>query len=140
MVVPIAALDAWISLYQAICFRVYGIARVSRSRYVVVDRQHLAYLNAIEKLNCMFCGYVNGVFATYVRSRAGPNNIGVRFGMRSAFVPRTSIIVTSSTTAMRKGIGGDSFPCATNCRTSSPAQQSIVNGHHLDESRQDKGR
>ena len=70
MVVPIAALDAWISLYQAICFRVYGIARVSRSRYVVVDRQHLAYLNAIEKLNCMFCGYANGVFA-YVREVAG---------------------------------------------------------------------
>ena len=70
MVVPIAALDVWISLYQAICFRVYGIARVSRSRYVVVDRQHLAYLNAIEKLNCMFCGYANGVFA-YVREVAG---------------------------------------------------------------------
>ena len=70
MVVPIAALDVWISFYQAICFRVYGIARVSRSRYVVVDRQHLAYLNAIEKLNCMFCGYANGVFA-YVREVAG---------------------------------------------------------------------
>jgi hypothetical protein len=70
MVIPIALLDAWISLYQAVCFRAYGIARVRRSRYVVIDRQHLAYLNAIEKLNCVYCGYVNGVIA-YVRDIAG---------------------------------------------------------------------
>ena len=70
LVVPIALLDGWISLYQAICFRVYGIALVRRSSYVVIDRQHLAYLNAIEKLNCLFCGYANGVFA-YVREIAG---------------------------------------------------------------------
>ena len=70
MVIPIALLDGWITLYQAICFRVYGIALVHRSSYVVIDRQHLAYLNAIEKLNCMFCGYANGVFA-YVREIAG---------------------------------------------------------------------
>lgn len=70
MVVPIALLDVWITLYQAICFRVYGIARVRRSAYIVIDRQHLAYLNAIEKLNCVYCGYANGVFA-YVREVAG---------------------------------------------------------------------
>ena len=70
MVVPIAFLDVWITIYQAICFRVYGIARVRRSAYVVIDRQHLAYLNAIEKLNCVYCGYANGVFA-YVREIAG---------------------------------------------------------------------
>jgi hypothetical protein len=70
LVIPIAALDAWISIYQAICFRIYGIARVRRSQYVVIDRQHLAYLNAIERLNCMYCGYANGVFA-YVREVAG---------------------------------------------------------------------
>jgi hypothetical protein len=70
LVVPIALLDAWMSLSQTICFRIYGIARVRRSKYIVIDRQHLAYLNAIEKLNCMYCGYANGVFA-YVREIAG---------------------------------------------------------------------
>jgi len=70
MVVPIALLDLWISLYQAICFRAYGIARVRRSTYIVIDRQHLAYLNSIEKLNCVYCGYANGVFA-YAREIAG---------------------------------------------------------------------
>ena len=66
---PIALIDLWITLYQAICFRMYGIARVRRSAYIVVDRQHLAYLNAIERLNCMYCGYANGVLA-YVREVA----------------------------------------------------------------------
>jgi hypothetical protein len=70
MVVPIGLLDLWITAYQVICFRIYGITRVQRSTYVVIDRQHLAYLNAIEKLNCVYCGYANGVFA-YVREVAG---------------------------------------------------------------------
>ena len=70
MIVPLALLDLWISVYQASCFRLYGIARVPRSAYIVIDRQHLAYLNGIEKLNCMFCGYATGVFA-YAREIAG---------------------------------------------------------------------
>jgi hypothetical protein len=70
LVVPIAMLDLWISTYQAVCFPIYGIGRVRRSTYIVIDRQHLAYLNAIEKVNCMYCGYANGVFA-YVREIAG---------------------------------------------------------------------
>lgn len=69
LIVPIALLDFWISTYQRICFPVYGIARVKRSAYIVIDRHHLGYLNAIEKANCMFCGYANGVFA-YVREIA----------------------------------------------------------------------
>jgi hypothetical protein len=70
LIVPIALLDLWISVYQAICFRAYGIALVRRSTYIVVDRGALAYLNAVEKLNCVYCGYANGVFA-YVREIAG---------------------------------------------------------------------
>jgi hypothetical protein len=70
LIVPVALLDLWVTLYQAICFRAWGIARVRRSAYIVVDRHSLAYLNAVEKLNCVFCGYANGVFA-YVREVAG---------------------------------------------------------------------
>lgn len=69
LIVPVVLLDGWITAYQAVCFRAYGIARVKRSSYIVIDRQHLAYLNAIEKLNCVYCGYANGVFA-YVREVA----------------------------------------------------------------------
>jgi hypothetical protein len=62
-------LDLWVSLYQAICFRVYGIPQVRRRDYLVFDRKSLAYLNAMEKLNCAYCSYANGVIA-YVREVA----------------------------------------------------------------------
>jgi hypothetical protein len=42
MIFPIVLLDLWISAYQGICFPVYGISRVRRSTYIVIDRHHLA--------------------------------------------------------------------------------------------------
>lgn len=70
MILPMVLLDLWVSLYQAICFPAYGIPRVKRSHYVVFDRHHLAYLNLVEKMNCVYCSYGNGVFA-YARAVAG---------------------------------------------------------------------
>jgi len=66
MIIPILILDAWISVYQWICFPLFGVAAVKRRDYIVIDRHRLPYLNGIEKLNCVYCGYANGVFA-YVR-------------------------------------------------------------------------
>lgn len=63
MVVPLAILDLTFTLYQHICFRAYGVARVRRRDYLVNDRHKLAYLNTIEKVNCTYCGYANGVIA-----------------------------------------------------------------------------
>lgn len=69
LIAPFVILDLWVSLYQAICFRVYRIPQVRRSRYVVFDRSGLAYLNLIEKFNCAYCSYGNGVIA-YAREIA----------------------------------------------------------------------
>jgi hypothetical protein len=69
MIVPIALLDLSLTIYQHVCFRAYKIPRVRRSDHVVIDRQHLRYLNGIEVLNCVYCGYGNGVFA-YAREIA----------------------------------------------------------------------
>ena len=60
---PIVLLDFSITVYQHICFRAYGLPRVKRSDYFVYDRAHLAYLNLIEKINCAYCSYGNGVMA-----------------------------------------------------------------------------
>ena len=60
---PMLVLDLFISVYQHICFRAYGIPRVKRSDYFVYDRAHLAYLNWIEKINCAYCSYGNGLMA-----------------------------------------------------------------------------
>ena len=70
LILPLALLDLSVTLYQQICFRVYGIDRVRRSDHVIIDRHHLAYLNGLEKLNCVYCGYANGVIA-YAREIAG---------------------------------------------------------------------
>jgi hypothetical protein len=70
LAVPFLMLDLWVSLYQLICFPIYGIERVRRSDYIAMDRRKLAYLNAIEKANCDYCSYANGVLA-YVREIAG---------------------------------------------------------------------
>ena len=61
LIIPLVLMDLMASLFQLTCFRIYGIPRVRRSDYILVDRQHLAYLNAIEKLNCIYCGYGNGL-------------------------------------------------------------------------------
>ncbi len=66
MIVPFVLLDLFVTVYQTVCFPVYGIAKVKRADYFVFDRHHLAYLNALEKLNCAYCSYANGLVA-YVR-------------------------------------------------------------------------
>jgi len=70
MIVPFVLLDLFVTIYQAVCFPVYGIPKVRRADYLVFDRHHLAYLNALEKLNCAYCSYANGLIA-YVREIAG---------------------------------------------------------------------
>jgi hypothetical protein len=66
LIIPFMLVDAWIWMYQAVCFPIYGIERVRRRDYISFDRKKLAYLNVIEKANCDFCSYVNGLVA-YVR-------------------------------------------------------------------------
>ncbi|APX23703.1 MAG: hypothetical protein CML50_14165 [Rhodobacteraceae bacterium] len=71
LIFPFALLDLFVSVYQAVCFRAYGIPRVKRRDHIRIDRQHLAYLNALQKLNCVYCGYCNGLlsYVTEIASR-----------------------------------------------------------------------
>lgn len=63
VLVPLLLLDAFITLYQSVCFPLLGISRVRRSAFFVYDRTHLAYLNGLEKINCAYCAYANGLMA-----------------------------------------------------------------------------
>lgn len=63
LIIPFVLLDLFVSAYQFICFPIYGIPTVRRSDYWVIDRVHLSYLNIIEKVNCAYCAYANGVIA-----------------------------------------------------------------------------
>ena len=67
--IPFVLLDAAVTLYQTVCFPVYRIPKVKRRDYIVFDCSDLPYLNLIEKINCAYCSYGNGV-AAYVREVA----------------------------------------------------------------------
>ena len=66
LLVPFAVLDLWVTAFQWICFPLYGVPCVRRRDYLIVDRQKLPYLTGLEKVNCVFCGYANGLIA-YIR-------------------------------------------------------------------------
>lgn len=67
--IPFLLLDLFVTVYQAICFPIYRIPKVRRADYLVFDREDLPYLNIIEKFNCFYCSYGNGV-AAYFREVA----------------------------------------------------------------------
>ena len=67
--IPFLLLDLFVTVYQTVCFPVYRIPKVKRAEYVVFDREGLPYLNLIEKFNCFYCSYGNGV-AAYTREVA----------------------------------------------------------------------
>lgn len=67
--IPFLLLDFFVTVYQAVCFPIYRIPKVRRADYVVFDREGLPYLNIIEKFNCLYCSYGNGV-AAYFREVA----------------------------------------------------------------------
>ncbi len=68
-ILPALFLDACTAVYQRVIFPVYGIPLVQRSDYITLDRGQLPYLNWLERINCDYCSYVNGLMA-YVREVA----------------------------------------------------------------------
>lgn len=63
MIVPLLITDLFITFYQFTCFPIYGIKKVKRSDYIIFDRQHLNYLNFIERFHCSYCAYGAGMIA-----------------------------------------------------------------------------
>lgn len=61
LIIPVFILDFWVEIYHRICFVAYDIPYVKRSKYIKIDRHKLSYLQFYEKLNCVYCGYANGV-------------------------------------------------------------------------------
>lgn len=62
-IVPLLLLDLMVTVYQGVCFPVYGIPPIRRADYFVFDRGLLPYLNWIERVNCAYCSYANGLMA-----------------------------------------------------------------------------
>ncbi len=69
-IVSILILDIFAEVYHRICFPILGLKMVKRGDFIKIDRHKLPYLNLLEKLGCMYCGYVTGV-VRYVAEIAG---------------------------------------------------------------------
>ena len=70
MIIPAIITDIFVTIYQAVCFPIYKIPKVKRSDYIIIDRYNLFYLDKVERINCLYCEYFNGLLA-YVREIAG---------------------------------------------------------------------
>lgn len=71
MIIPAVLLDIVLFVYQQVIFRIYKFKFVKRSEYMIFDHQYLGYLNPIEKFNCLYCSYFNGLmlYATAIAGR-----------------------------------------------------------------------
>ena len=69
VVFPLILLDIFVTTYQLLCFPIYRISKVKRADHLIFDRHRLAYLNGIQKLNCAYCSYANGLIS-YAREIA----------------------------------------------------------------------
>ena len=63
MIVPVVILDIFVTIYHLVAFSLYHIPKLKRRDFIVYDRQFLDYLNWIQKIHCLYCTYVNGIFA-----------------------------------------------------------------------------
>ena len=63
MVLPIGLLDVCVCIYQAVCFPLYDIKKVSRNQYLRFDRAAHPGLDAIDRLQCNYCSYANGILS-----------------------------------------------------------------------------
>lgn len=59
--IPVLLLDFTVTLYQKICFPLFGIPNIRRSDYVLFRRVPIAGLNIFDHFNCYYCSYTNGV-------------------------------------------------------------------------------
>ena len=61
MIIPLFLFDICLEIYHRICFPIYGIKIVRRKDYIRMDRHKLSYLGIVDKINCEYCGYANGL-------------------------------------------------------------------------------
>ena len=68
LIIPLIILDIWMEIYHRICFPLCRMPYVKRKNYIkLIDRAKLQYLNWLQKIYCMYCGYGNGVIRYWAR-------------------------------------------------------------------------
>lgn len=63
MIIPAIILDIALTIYQYTAFSLYHIPYVKRREFFIYERRFLDYLNLIQKMNCLYCSYMNWLFS-----------------------------------------------------------------------------
>lgn len=66
MIIPSLFIHVTAEIYHQVCFRLYGILLLDVRKFIVIDRHKLSKLSLMEKINCVYCGYINGLYAYLV--------------------------------------------------------------------------
>lgn len=68
ILIPLLICDISIEMYHRIFFPLYKIPYIKRNAYIqIMDRNKLPYLTPLQKINCMYCGYANGVIRYWAK-------------------------------------------------------------------------
>jgi len=62
-IVPLVLVDLFIIQFQFIYFGLNDIPKLQRKEFFSIDRHLLKRLNFLQKVNCLYCEYANGVVA-----------------------------------------------------------------------------
>lgn len=63
---PTLLLHLVIELYHQIAFPLYGLRKFRVDKFIRFDRERLHYLRGLQWWYCLYCTYMNGVFAYFV--------------------------------------------------------------------------
>lgn len=88
IIIPLAILDIFLEIYHNICFPLYNIPKINRKDYIKIDRYKLSYLDYIDKINCSYCGYVNGLlkYSTVIAGESEKYWCGIKHKKTKNFV------------------------------------------------------
>ena len=88
MIFPLILLDIFVELYHRVCFPLYDIELVPRKAFIRMDRHKLEYLNLWQKINCIYCGYANGLarYTTVIGAETEKYWCGIQHKKSSDFV------------------------------------------------------
>jgi hypothetical protein len=50
-----------LEIYHQVAFRLYNLELVDYKKYIKIDRYKLSKLTILQKINCVYCGYANGL-------------------------------------------------------------------------------
>ncbi|HAT03658.1 MAG TPA: hypothetical protein DCS29_02665 [Candidatus Magasanikbacteria bacterium] len=89
LLLPLVLLDIVVEIYHRVCFPLYGLPYIRRGQYIRIDRHKLSYLNLIEKMNCVYCGYGNGLahYLTEIAAQTEKYWCGIRHKDIVGFIP-----------------------------------------------------